>query len=103
MKEDMIEPSKFSYDAQLKAGMEEYLRKSLDRSDIKPKKHNKTDTSATKKTKAQVIESLKEKADNLRVFGHKNSISKNSRPGTVGDRTGHHDQVQHSAEHFSVI
>jgi len=100
MKEDMIEPSKFSYDAALKAGMEEYLRKSLDKSDIKPKK-SKKDTSPLKKTKAQVIESLKDKSEHSRFFAHKNSISKASRPGTVGDRTGHHEHVQHSAEHFS--
>lgn len=97
----MKDSSKVSYDAMIKSGMEKYLRQSLDRLGTKSKK-SKTESSATKKTKAQVIESLKEKADDLRIFSHKNSISKHSRPGAVGDRAAHHDQVQHSADRISV-
>jgi len=100
IKEDMIEPSKFSYEAAFKMGMEEFLKKSIDKMDDKHKKgkHNTT----LKKTKAQTIGNLKEKADNLRIFSHKNSLGKATRPNTAAEKS--HEYAQRSVEHnFSDI
>jgi len=96
----MIEPSKFSYEAAFKMGMEEFLKKSIDKMDDKHKKgkHNTT----LKKTKAQTIGNLKEKADNLRIFSHKNSLGKATRPNTAAEKS--HEYAQRSVEHnFSVL
>ena len=102
MKEDIIEPSKFSCEAGYKLGMEDFLRKSFERSDSKKKTKSE---GSNKKSKSQAIESLREKTDNMRIFSHKNSIAKASRPGTSSIDKSHLDQVQHSIDrhHFSVI
>jgi len=96
LKEDIIEPSKFSCEAGYKLGMEDFLRKSFERSSDSKKK-TKSEGS-NKKSKSQAIESLREKTDNLRIFSHKNSIAKASRPGTSMDKS-HLDHVQYSVDH----
>ncbi len=104
MKEDIIEPSKFSCEAGYKLGMEDFLRKSFERTSDSKKK-TKSEGS-NKKSKSQAIESLREKTDtNSRIFSHKNSIAKASRPGTSMDKS-HLDHAQNSVDHhhhFTVI
>lgn len=81
--------------------MEEFLKKSFDhKTDQNKQKRGRSDSSSVKKTKAQVIESLRDKAENLKMFSHKNSLPKNSRPGTAGEKfSPYQDSVQHSADH----
>ena len=74
-------------------GVEEYLKKSFEKSESRVKK-TKNDTSI-KKNKAQFMENLREKAENLRIFSHKNSISKGSRPSTNNEKVVHHEKATH--------
>jgi len=94
LKEDMIEPSKFSCEGGYKLGMEDFLRKSFEKSDSKTKKKSE---GSNKKSKSQAIDSLREKSDNMRIFSHKNSIAKASRPGTSVDKS-HSDFAQNSID-----
>ena len=93
----MIEPSKFSCEAGYKIGMEDFLRKSFEKGDSKIKKK-----SPSKKSKSQAIDSLREKSDNHRIFSHKNSIVKGTRPGTSMDKS-HSEFAQNSIDHHFTV
>jgi len=95
----MIEPSKFSYEAAFKMGMEDFLRKSFDKMESKDKKGKNSST--LKKSKLQANES-KERSENLRIFSHKNSLGKATRPNTALEKA-YNEFAQHSVDHhFSV-
>ncbi len=82
----MIEPSKFSYEAGLRMGMEEFLRKSIENS---KEKKNRLNTSSAKKKRAQLTDTSKIKNENMRIFSHKNSLVRATRPTTAAVLSEH--------------
>jgi hypothetical protein len=99
VKEDLIEPSRFSVEPAFKAGMEDYLKKSFEKPGDKTK--TKSNGSYTKKNKTHFLDNSKDKIDHIKAPSRKNSASKPSRPGTTGERARHHEHTQHSPDHHT--